>query len=85
MAKPIIKSGTRRIKVDWDQTEFEKNAEKFINDIPAEISDILVDCAPLFSNAAARYTPPSMGKNSIEKKYYERKVYLLPKLIRGRV
>jgi hypothetical protein len=54
-----------------------------LQEVPDKLKDILIKCAPEFSKAAAKYTPPSMGKNSIEKKYYSRPYIVLIRLIRG--
>ena len=86
MAKPRgIRSGNKTVKVDWDQSEFEKKAEQFLKEVPEAMKEILIETAPEFSKAAAKYTPPSMGKGSIQKKYFERPVLVLARLINGRV
>lgn len=86
MAKPRgIKSGNKNIRLDWDQQEFEKKAEQFLKEVPEALQEILVETAPEFSKAAAKYTPPSMGKGSIQKKYFERPVLVLARLINGRI
>lgn len=86
MAKPrAIKSGNKTVRVDWDQTEFEKKAEKFLKEVPEAMQEILIETASEFSKAAAKYTPPCMGKNSIQKKYFERPVLVLARLINGRI
>jgi hypothetical protein len=36
-----------------------------LKEVPEAMKDILIETAPVFSKAAAKYTPPSMGKNSI--------------------
>jgi hypothetical protein len=76
-------NSTRKISFDWDQKEFEKNVEELIKEIPEEITDILTEAAPEFSKAAAKYTPPCIGKGTIEKKYYTRPILVLVRLIRG--
>lgn len=82
MAKGI-RSGNKSIKVNWDQTQFEKKAEKYIKEIPDELKNILVQTAPEFSKAASKYTPPNIGRQSIQKKYFERPVLVLARLING--
>jgi hypothetical protein len=79
-----MKNGSSRsIKFDWDQSEFEQNVKKLLAEIPEKVEDILIKTAPEFSKAAAKYTPPNMGKNSIDKKYYTRPVFALLSLIKG--
>lgn len=84
MEKPIIRSKfTKGIKFDYDMSEFEKNVNKFIKDAQDKTTDILINVAPDFANYAAKYTPPCVGKNSIEKKYYTRPILSLIKLVAG--
>lgn len=78
-----IRSGNKKVSFDWDQSEFQKNADKLIKQIPEQIQNILIEVAPDFSNAAAKYTPPNIGRQSIQKKYYERTVLVLARLIHG--
>ena len=83
LPKGLKNNSTKKIKTEWDQTEFDKNAKKLIEKIPVEISDILVKTAPIFVSTAARWTPPSMGKSTIEKKFYERPYLILARLVKG--
>lgn len=78
-----FRAGTRKVKVQWDQYEFQQRAKKFIKQVPDEFYDILVQTAPEFSNAASKYTPPCIGRQSIQKKYFERPVLVLARLING--
>ena len=80
-----ITSGNKTVGLAWDQSEFEKKAEQFLKEVPDAMQQIFIETAPEFSKAAAKYTPPSMGKGSIQKKYFERPVLVLARLINGRV
>lgn len=81
--KGLRTNSTKNIKLDWNTEEFEQNVNRIIEEIPDEIGDILKDSAPVFVKAAARYTPPSIGKNIIEKKHYERPYLVLSRLVNG--
>lgn len=76
-------SGKRRIKFDYDLSEFEKNVDRFIKDVQNESVEILRTVTPEFVTQAAKYTPPNIGKSSIEKKFYTRPILVLSKLIAG--
>lgn len=76
-------NSSRSLKFDWDQRDFERNVDKLLKEIPDEIEEILIKTAPEFAKAAAKYTPPEMGKNSINKRFYSRPVFTLLGLIRG--
>lgn len=88
MAKTNIPKGlktnsSKKVRMDWNTEEFEKRAKKLIDDIPENLEDILVESAPDFVKGAFKWTPPSMGKNTIDKKYFTRPILILIRLIRG--
>jgi hypothetical protein len=72
-----------RVRFDYSLTDFIKKANEVIKEAKAESVKIIQACAAAFANGAAKFTPPSIGKNSIEKKYYERPFVVLLRLIRG--
>lgn len=72
-----------KVKFSYDMSDFEQKANQAAKDIKDDTVETVKYCANVFSNAAAKYTPPSIGKNSIEKKYYERPFLVLIRLIRG--
>ena len=72
-----------KIKFDFSMTDFIKKANEVIKEAKEESVKIVQACAAAFANGAAKFTPPSIGKNSIEKKYYERPFVVLLRLIRG--
>lgn len=78
-----IGNSSRSIKFHWDTAEYEANLKKLQDQLPGKLNDILVKTSPEFVKAAVKYTPPNIGKNSIEKRFYERPVLNLLKLIRG--
>lgn len=82
-SNPIKGEFSKGIKFDYDLSEFEKNVNQFMIEAQSRTKEILVNVAPDFSSNAAKYTPPNMGKGSIEKKYYTRPILLLTKLIAG--
>lgn len=85
MAKPIIKSKfTRSVKVSWDTSEFEQKLKDVGEQIYKETDDILVKLSTSFAGGAAKATPPSIGKASIEKKYWSRPILSLALLVRNR-
>lgn len=65
-------------------SEFEANAKKVIADIQSETKDILIRVSTDFADGAAKATPPSIGKASIEKKYWTRPILVLGLLIRNK-
>lgn len=72
-----------KVKFSYDLTDFEQKANAAAKEIREESLDTVKYCTNVFANAAAKYTPPSIGKSSIEKKYYERPYLVLIRLIRG--
>lgn len=74
---------SKGIKFTYDLSEFEKKVNEFMTETQSKTKDILVAVAPDFSNYAAKYTPPSIGKNSIDKKFYTRPILVLSKLLAG--
>lgn len=72
-----------KVKFDYDLSDFEQKAKKAAEEIREDTLETVKYCANVFSNAAAKYTPPCIGKSSIEKKYYERPYLVLIRLIRG--
>lgn len=74
---------SKSIKFKYNMDEFEKNAEKFIDEALRSGRKILVDTAPEFVKAAVKYTPPDIGKGVIDKKRYDRPILDLLKLLRG--
>lgn len=72
-----------KVRFNYDLTDFEQKAREVAKDIREEGLETVKYCANVFANAAAKYTPPSIGKGSIEKKYYDRPYLVLIRLIRG--
>lgn len=72
-----------RVRFDYNMSDFVKKANEFIKDAQNESVKIVQACASAFANGAQKFTPPSIGKNSIEKKYYQRPFLVLIRLIRG--
>lgn len=81
--KGLKSTSSRKIRLDWDTSEFEKKVNDLIQQIPEELEDILIDSAPEFVKGAIKWTPPCMGKNTIDKKYFTRPILVLIRLIRG--
>ena len=81
--KPLKSEFYKGIKFTYDLSEFEKKVNEFMTETQGKTKDILVTVAPDFSNYAAKYTPPNIGKNSIEKKFYTRPILSLSKLLAG--
>lgn len=72
-----------RVKFGYSLSDFVKKANKVIKDTQEESVDIIKQCATAFANGAQKFSPPCIGKNSIEKKYYQRPFLVLIRLIRG--
>ena len=72
-----------KCKFDYDLKDFVAKANKVIKDTQEESVDIIKQCATAFANGAQKFSPPCIGKNSIEKKYYQRPFLVLIRLIRG--
>lgn len=84
IAKPLKSSFSKSVRFDYDMSEFEANAKKVIADIQSETKDILIRVSTDFADGAAKATPPSIGKASIEKKYWTRPILVLGLLIRNK-
>ena len=81
---PNLKSHfSKSIKFDYDIQEFLANIERIINNIQGNTKEILIQASTEFAKAAAKYTPPCIGKNSIEKRFYTRPILVLVKLVKG--
>lgn len=83
MAQPILKSHSKTIKFDYDIEEFKANIQRLIEQIKGNTKEILIEASSEFAKQASKYTPPCIGKNSIEKKYYTRPILHLKTLITG--
>lgn len=81
--KGLKANSSRSIKFDWDTDEFEKNLEEVRTELQKDTKSILIRNAPKFVEAAAKYTPPTLGKNTIDKTRYERPVLVLSRLVNG--
>lgn len=81
--KGLKPNSSRSIKFDWNTEEFEKNLEELRKEIKFDTKDILIRNAPKFTEAAAKYTPPTLGKNTIDKTRYERPILVLSRLVNG--
>ena len=84
MAKFLRNKFSKTVKFDYDMSEFEKNAKGVLKDIKIESKDILIRVATDFADGAAKATPPSIGKASIEKKYWTRPILSLALLVRNK-
>ena len=81
--KGLKNNSSRNIKFNWSTEEFEKNLEELQKEIKADTKNILIRNAGAFAEAAAKYTPPSLGKNSIDKAKYFRPILVLSRLVNG--
>jgi hypothetical protein len=72
-----------KVKFDYSLSDFVEKANKVISDTQKESVNIIKQCASAFANGAQKFSPPCIGKNSIEKKFYERPFLVLLRLIRG--
>lgn len=74
------------IKMTVDDSDFQKNVKRLQEELPEQFKKILIDSSPQFVKAAQKYTPPSLGRASIQKKFYTRPIIFLLNLVRfGRV
>lgn len=83
-AKPLRSKFSKSIRFDYDMSDFEKNVKMVQNDIKVESKDILIRVSTDFADGAAKATPPSIGKASIEKKYWTRPILSLALLVRNK-
>ena len=83
-AKPLKSSFSKSVRFDYDMSEFEANSKKVIEDIQHETKNMLIKASTDFADGAAKATPPSIGKASIEKKYWSRPILVLGLLIRNK-
>lgn len=70
------------IKMQVDDSDFQKNIKQLEKELPEQFKKILVDASPQFVKAAQKYTPPNLGKSSIEKRFYSRPILFLLNLVR---
>ena len=74
----------RNINFTYDLDSMKQNIEAIMDDLNAKSIENLKYAAKVYANAAAKNTYPApLGKPTIEKKFYERPWYFLPKLIKG--
>lgn len=74
------------VKMQVDDSDFQNNIKKLEKELPEQFKKILVDASPQFAKAAQKYTPPNLGKASIEKRFYSRPIIFLLNLVRfGRI
>lgn len=84
MAKSVLPNQfSKTVKFDYDMEQFKANIERLINKIKGNTKEILIEASSEFAKQASKYTPPCIGKNSIEKKYYTRPILVLKTLING--
>ena len=81
--KGLKTNSSRSIKFDWETKDFEKNLEELRKEIKEDTKDILIRNAPKFAEAASKYTPPDIGKNTIDKAKYARPILILSRLVNG--
>lgn len=62
--------------------DFDKAVDSNVELIKKQTKSILISASTQFSAGAATYTPPSMKKAVIEKKYWKRPVAFIPLLIK---
>lgn len=72
----------KSVSFDLETKTFDKAVEENIALVKAETKNILLASSTQFSAGAATYTPPSMKKAVIEKKYWTRPVGFIPTLIK---
>lgn len=70
------------IKMQVDDSDFQKNVKRLEEELPVQFRRIMIDAAPEFSKAAQKYTPPNLGKTSIQKRLYQRPIVFLLNLVR---
>ena len=81
--KGLKNNSSRNIRFNWETEDFEKNLEELRKEIKEDTKDILIRNAPKFAEAAAKYTPPDIGKNTISKEKYTRPILVLARLVNG--
>lgn len=74
---------SRTFNLQCDTSEFVRRSEELRLQLIREAPDDVKYAAQVFANIAQKNTPPSIGKSTIEKKYYERPYVILLRLIRG--
>lgn len=73
--------GNVKISFQYDTKEYEENVRKFIDEVRKSQEELLKKAATFFATAAAKFSPPSIGQNKIEKKFYTRPILSLQELI----
>ena len=79
----LKKNSTRSIKFEWETKDFKKNLEELRKEIKEDTKDILIRNAGAFADSASKYTPPDIGKNTIDKAKYTRPILILSRLVNG--
>ena len=70
------------VKFDYDVSDFAKKAEQVRQIMLAETAESLKYIANVFANQAAKFTPPNIGKQTIEKRFYTRPYLILSRLVK---
>lgn len=73
----------KSVSFEMQTKDFDKDVEKNVALVKAESKNILIASTTQFAAGAATYTPPSMKKAVIEKKYWTRPVKYIPTLIKN--
>ncbi len=74
----------KKVKVSWDTKEFEENLEELKKNFYKNFDSLLVELAQYFVAGAVKATPPSIGKTTIEKRFWTRPILSLALLVRNR-
>lgn len=84
MADTEIEASRTLMELPKGGFNFSGNFEKDVDDIMRRYGLwIMRSLLRVFATEAARFTPPNMGKSTIEDKYYYRPILTLIKLVRG--
>lgn len=85
MAQKSFRGKTSTIKLVGDASGVIKKTEEVVDITKKNTKDVSLAIMPDVVSTIARFTPPSIGKNSIQKRFYTRPILYLPQLVRGKI
>lgn len=74
-----------KIKISGDGTKLIEKVQDLTRFVKNKSGQIMKEIMPDVIHIVARYTPPNIGKNTIEKRFYTRPILYLPDLVRGKI
>ena len=77
------KTSSTTIKASYDISKLNQKLEDYKNTFRKQLRQTVLNATTTAIAAGVRYTPPNIGKTTIEKKYWTRPVVYIPSLIKS--